>query len=90
MFPHVGESIDGRQVRENSLTISARPRARECSHTVANRDGKPPARGDMLTGWSGVFLSDVPERDSRAVKSSAYMVICIEDSTGRNQGIYKA
>lgn len=31
-------------------------------------------RNDMPTGWSGVSLSDVPGRDSRAFKSSAYMV----------------
>lgn len=32
-------------------------------------------RGDMPTGWSGVSLSDVLERDSRAVKSSTHITI---------------
>ena len=41
-------------------------------------------------GGSGFFRSDVPGRDSRAFKLSAYMVICVEDSTSRNQGIYRA
>ena len=36
--------------------------------------------------WSGFFLSDVPGRDSRAFKSSAYITICVRDSTGRNYG----
>lgn len=44
-------------------------------------------RNDMPTGWSGVSLSDVPGRDSRAFKSSAYMVICVRDSTGSKQGV---
>ena len=44
-------------------------------------------RNDMPTGWSGVSLSVVPERDSRGVKSSAYMVICVDNSTGSKQGV---
>lgn len=44
-------------------------------------------RNDMPTGWSGVSLSVVPERDSRGVKSSAYITICVRDSTGSKQGV---
>ena len=44
-------------------------------------------RNDMPTGWSGVSLSVVPERDSRAFKSSAYITICVRDSTGSKQGV---
>lgn len=47
-------------------------------------------RNDMPTGWSGVSLSDVPGRDSRAFKSSAYMVICVDNSMGRIYGNYRA
>lgn len=57
-------------------------RARGCSpflHTVADHDEKPPARGDMSTGWGGVFLSDALERDSRPFQTAAYIVICVDD-----------
>lgn len=37
--------------------------------------------------WSGFFLSDIPGRDSRAFKTSAYMSICVRDSTGSKQGV---
>lgn len=48
---------------------------------------KPPARDDMPTGWSGVSLSRRLGRDSRAFKSSAYITICVRDSTGSKQGV---
>ena len=56
-------------------------------HTVADHDEKPPARGDMSTGWGGVFLSDALERDSRPFQTAAYIVICVDDSTGSKQGL---
>lgn len=48
---------------------------------------KPPARDAMPTRWSSVSLSRRLGRDSRAFKSSAYMSICVRDSTGSKQGV---
>lgn len=42
---------------------------------------------DMPTGWGGVFLSDALERDSRPFQTAAYIVICVDDSTGSKQGL---
>lgn len=41
-----------------------------------------PFRGDMSIGWRGVSLSDALGCDFRAVRASAYMVICVDDWTG--------
>lgn len=49
----------------------------------------------MLRGMSAMicpqdgaaFLSAVLEHDSRAFKSSAYITICVRDSTGSKQGL---
>lgn len=44
----------------------------------------------MCKGWGNVSFSDGLGRDSRAFKSSAYMVICVDNSTGRIYGNYRA
>ena len=41
----------------------------------------------MATEWGGVSLSDALGCDSRAVRASAYIVICVDDSTGSKQGL---
>ena len=66
--------------------MSRAARAR-CSPFLEYRRGsrrKSARPWNMPTGWSSVSLSVVPERDSRAFKSSAYITICVRDSTGRN------
>lgn len=45
------------------------------------------ARDAMPTGWSGVSLSRRLGRDSRPFQTSAYMSICVRDSTGSKQGV---
>ena len=45
------------------------------------------ARDDMPTGWSGVSLSRRLGRDSRPFQTSAYITICVRDSTGSKQGV---
>lgn len=45
------------------------------------------ARDDMPTGWVNETFSDGLGRDSRAFKSSAYITICVRDSTGSKQGV---
>lgn len=37
---------------------------------------------DRPDGWSGISFSDALGCDSRAVRASAYMVICVDDLTG--------
>ena len=41
-----------------------------------------PSHVDMSIGWRSVPLSDALGCDSRAVRASAYMVICVDDWTG--------
>lgn len=74
------------------LPVPARVRegAARSLHTVTNRYGKAARPWNMSTGWGGVSLSDVPERDSRAVKSSTHITYRPTIRRGRNQGIYKA
>ncbi len=54
------------------------------------RKSRPHGCAHMCKGWGNVSFSDGLGRDSRAFKSSAYMVICVDNSTGRIYGNYRA
>ena len=84
------------RVQEDKNTVTIRDGS--AAHTRKGQGmGKTPklgtdteriARDAMPTGGDGVSLSRRLGRDSRAFNSSAYMSICVRDSTSRKQGSY--
>lgn len=73
-------------VTDFSLT-KYRPHARGDGEGVLKIEETPMIPPARARGWGNVSLSHRLGRDSRAFKSSAYMSICVRDSTGSKQGV---
>lgn len=74
----------GIHILKNSTRVEGPPTRARTRDTYIEKLNSSAGTAHTCEGWGNVSFSDGIGRDSRTFKTSAYMVICVEDSTGRN------